>query len=130
MKLPKQSRRSHHGLTLLEVIAAVALLSTSLVGILLSFSKNQEKTMLAEKRLQAIRLADKFFFEKEASQLQLRDGDSGTFLSNPNVSWQVAKTKTLPKLGLDVFEFRVVDAELGSKTLLSVEFFAPLGGKQ
>ena len=50
--------RDRHGLTLVEVVAGLALLATLLVSILMAFSAHAGQIRAAQDRLQAIEIAD------------------------------------------------------------------------
>ena len=87
--------RTHHrltsslsGLTLIEVVASVALLSTLLVGLLSSHAKHLRQINTAHRTNQAIELTDQLLARWFASDDPLPRDKASRFAENPTLYWR------------------------------------------
>ena len=117
------------GLTLIEVVAGIALLSTLLVAILMSYQAHAGQVRSAKRRLAAIEFADQQM-SAWTSQRRLpeigRRGESadGEFL------WRVVSgaSTEAQRFGLQVVRLEVLETrrDSASKILATVEFLTPM----
>jgi prepilin-type N-terminal cleavage/methylation domain-containing protein len=120
------SRRA--GLTLIEVIAALVILGTLLVGIVLSRSRHSRQIALAERKMQAVRAADGLLTRWWSSPEGIPLGNSGQVESDPSLRWrtEVRPDPTLEKLDvrvvrLEILETRSTGQAEGDEVLTRVE---------
>lgn len=89
-----RSRVRRRGLSLLEVLLALAIFLMSLVAIggLIDFGSDQG--MAASMQAAGTRLAQSKLAEVEAGAIDLTSGGSGTFEDEPEWNWSVEATQT------------------------------------
>lgn len=118
----------NRALTLLEVVAALALLTTMLVMILAAHDRLAHQTRRAELRLVAIDAADQLLATWTTTSPMVIPAAQGELATRPPLYWQVtaiASPELLP-YGVGVAELRVFDEQAASAhqgaPLASVEF--------
>ncbi|MGB0766889.1 MAG: type II secretion system protein [Phycisphaeraceae bacterium] len=96
-------------MTLIEVVAAIAILGTLLVGVVLAKSSHTRQLSLAQSKSQAVRLTDALI----ASWWQTPDGvpvdESGSFGPGIDLRWQ---TRVVDNAAIDSLGARVVRVEV------------------
>ena len=102
-------RRWQPGLTLLEVIVALALMGTVLVSSILAFSSHRRQLSVAQKRLEAIAIADELLARLQSQQGGVPVPSSGLVVGKPGWNWQtsVVGTTTIATVPLQVIRFEV-----------------------
>ncbi len=104
------SRCSHRaGLTLIEVVAAIAILGTILVGIVLAKSRHTRQLALSQRRAQAVLIADELITNWWISEDGVPVNQSGRIEDDPTLRWQ---TRTVTNRPLNALGVRVVRVEL------------------
>jgi prepilin-type N-terminal cleavage/methylation domain-containing protein len=119
-------RRLSPGFTLLEVLAALAILATLLVGVMRAKGKAIRQQALAERRLEAVAAADELlsrWWENGALPVL---ADSGEFPLNPKLRWRtgVISAARDPQNPFDVVCLEVVGAT-DEQVLARVQWWAP-----
>ena len=117
-------------LTLLEVVAALALLSTLLVTVLTAQNRLAHQTRRAELRLQAIDAAEQLLATWSATSPMVIPDATGQLPTEPILHWKVTlRTQQEPQLlssGVQVACLRVSDQldmdDTDSPPLVTVEF--------
>lgn len=115
------------GITLIEVVAALALLASLLVALLAAHDRLGTQTRQAKKRLKAIEAADRLLLQwtaVEPMQIPSAEGEFGK--GADALRWQVTTQgeRGLEDFGLQVAELRVFSSgqESNEPPLVSVEF--------
>jgi prepilin-type N-terminal cleavage/methylation domain-containing protein len=123
--LSPRTSRSNAGLTLVEVLAALVILSTSLMAVLLIRNKSVHKAVDAQGLMKAVQLA-----ERKLNEFSLHgypeSGKQAPFLEHPGFAWathteqvtipgkasiyRVDLVVTYPSLGETVGTYRVTTA--------------------
>ena len=118
-------------LTVLEVAAALALLSTLLVGVLVAFKKNADRIRQEFATRQAVSGTDALLWSWAEQGMFPPDPARGKLPGHDHLSWE---TRRLPQpaqrtLGLDIVRLQVrqVGAPPGSAPLLEVDLPVPGG---
>ena len=103
-----QSQRARYGLTLIEVIASTALLATTLIGVLVAFSNIEQQNRLAEKRIEAVELADEMLYRWSVNNLPIPADQTGKI---PGETWywktsvvQESKGTHLQQIRFEIFD--------------------------
>ena len=111
------------GFTLLEVIVALALMGSVLVGSLLAFSSHRSQLSMAEKRIEATRIADDLVSRLSSSQGGMPVGVRGTIAGKPNWVWQTSSvgTTTLATVQLQVLRLQILELSSTTTQLVAVE---------
>jgi len=128
------SRRSRRvGLTLIEVVAAIVILGTILVGVVLARSRHTRQIRLAGRKAAAVQLADRLLTDWWTDPNGVPVGRSGSVGENGTFVWE---TRELPRrdsraLGGRVVELTVRNAEVNSafptaEPLTRVQLVLPL----
>lgn len=116
----------HKGLTLLEVVAALALLSTLLVAVLAAHDRLAKQTLRGRLRLEAIDAADALLAEWTLTQPMSIPGAKGRVKSNQRLYWYLSarSERDLEPLGVQVARLEVYDGEKesGENALATIEF--------
>lgn len=141
MKRPKSSWRKRSGVTLIEVLAALALLGSLAVAMVLSRGRLREQHALAEKKLEAVAVADAMlsqWWEGEGRQVPV--GHSGEVAGSPGWAWETESitNRELSRFDAQVIRLRILDTSmLGNPIeLTSVDVVMPvsqdnlLGGRE
>ena len=135
MRRPKNSSRqwSRAGLTLIEVVAAVAILGTILVGVVLAKSRHTHQLALAERKMAAVRAADELIAGWWTGS-GVPIGGSGMVEGYEALFWQtrVVPNEAVGKLGasvlrVELFESGASEAARGNAddTLVTVDLVLP-----
>ncbi len=108
----KRSCRSlHNGLTLVEVIAATALLSSTLVGVLAAFSNINRQNKQAVLRMEAMEFADQLLFEWMSHAHGIPTEGSGPIVANKGWRWQTSLSKFDPRTGVRIITLKITKAD-------------------
>lgn len=117
---------SRTALTLLEVVAALALLATLLASVLAAQNRLAAQTRRAEARLTAIDAADRLLAEWTATTPMTIPAARGEIPGRPLLYWQVnAKPEpSLARLGIQIARLTISDQRHadGEIPLTAVEF--------
>ena len=97
------------GLTLVEVVAAVAILGVILVGVVLAKSRLTRQVALAERQQVAVRAADALLAEWWKSVDGVPVGEGGVVEDAPSLVWE---TRVVPNGPVDRLGARVVRIEI------------------
>ena len=89
------------GLTLIEVVAALVLMGTLLVGIVMARGKHTRQLALADERLAAIAAADNLLASWWAEPASLPRSGSGTVPGRPTWRWSIesVENESIEQLG-------------------------------
>jgi len=111
------------GLTLIEVVAAIAILGTILVSVVIAKSRHTRQVATAERRAVAVRLADKMLTQWWASETGLPYPASGKVEGDSTLTWdtRVVGNDILGPLGARVVRFQMHDARPTTVTHASHE---------
>ena len=99
------SRRwSRDGLTLIEVVAAIAILGTILVGVVMSKSRHTRQLALAGRQMKAVRAADELISAWWAADRSVPINESGVANEDESLVWdtRVVENDPVGKLGARV----------------------------
>ncbi len=127
------SRRSRRvGLTLIEVVAAIVILGTILVGVVLARSRHTRQIRLAQRKATAVRLADRLLTDWWTDPNGVPVGQSGPVDPEGTLVWET-RERTTPgarRIGGRVVELTVRNAETTSAfptegPLVSVQLVLP-----
>ena len=115
-----KKRLTRCGLTLIEVVAGIALLATLLVSILVAHKKHAEQVRLAQKRLDAIEQLDQLLAEWSAAGNWQPVGSAGDLAG---FKWRVeaADSRVPDELGSEVIRVELFD---DIRVLASVELLS------
>ncbi|QDV40312.1 hypothetical protein Enr13x_01180 [Stieleria neptunia] len=115
--------------TLLEVIVALALMGSVLVGSMLAFSRHRKQLSMAEKRLEATRVADRLVHELSAQQGGLPIGTRGAVAGKRDWVWQTSLigSTSLATVEMQVVRFEIMEIDAASTSLVSVDLVKPAG---
>lgn len=97
------------GLTLIEVVVALALLSTLFVGVLVAFNRHAEQIRESRKTLDVVRRLDALLYEWRAEGGTVPPDDTGEFPGDDDLVWktEVVGTRYRRNLGVDVVRITV-----------------------
>ncbi|MCS7465531.1 type II secretion system GspH family protein [Stieleria sp. ICT_E10.1] len=115
--------------TLLEIIVALALMGSVLVASLLAFSRHRKQLSMAEKRLDATRVADQLVHGLSAQQGGLPIGARGAVAGKDDWVWQtslVGRT-SLATVEMQVVRFEIMELGAASTSLVTVDLVKPAG---
>ena len=129
------SLRRRRGLTLIEVVAGLALMSSILVAVLFLKSRYARQQALADHHLQSLTAADALlsFWWKEPATFPRRG--SGSIASNPALGWQTRQVfnSDLATLGCQIIRLEITDRSpsgLGSSDIVAVDVMLPAEGEK
>ena len=91
---PCSDLQQRNGLTLVEVVAGLLLMSTLLVGILMACGGQIRQTKLAQRRLAAVRLADGLLTQWFNDSEQTLSESSGGSPEGSGLSWQIRSVES------------------------------------
>ncbi|MCA9140011.1 MAG: prepilin-type N-terminal cleavage/methylation domain-containing protein [Planctomycetales bacterium] len=111
------------GFTLLEVIVALALMGSVLVGSLMAFSIHRRQLSQAEKRIQATILADRLVDELSSQQGGIPVNGRGTVPGNGNWIWQTSPlgTAAFSTATMQIVRFQIMETSPTPTRLVSVD---------
>ncbi len=119
----RRSRRAGH--TLIEVLAAIAILGTILVGVVLAKSRHTRQIERTQRQNAAVRAADELIAGWWASSRGVPVGDSGVTASDASLAWKthVVANREIEDLGARVVrvEIRIVDGKQEREPLVTVD---------
>ena len=116
MKRPKPSWRKRSGVTRIEVLAALALLGSLAVAMVLSRGRLREQHALAEKKLEAVEVADAMLSQWwEGENKQVPVDLSGDVAGFPGWSWE---TESIPDRELSRFDAQAVRLRILDNSML------------
>lgn len=101
------------GLTLIEVVGALALLSTLLVGILLAFARHERQIRQSRRTIEVVDEVDKLLYMWMSQGGAVPRDASGTMPEDVNLVW---RTETVSFAHRDVLGIDVVRLEVTSKS--------------
>ncbi|PAY16018.1 hypothetical protein CKO51_28790 [Rhodopirellula sp. SM50] len=115
--------------TLLEIIVALALMGSVLVGSMLAFSRHRNQLSMAEKRLEATRVADRLVHELSAQQGGLPIGTRGAVAGKGDWVWQTSLvgSTSLATVEMQVVRFEILELGAASASLITVDLVKPAG---
>ena len=117
------------GLTLIEVLAALALLSTLLVGVLVAFDRHAEQIQRARRTLDVIERVDALLYEWTESGSGVPYNDRGRVPGGDHLLWEtrVVNTRYREDLGVDVVRLEVFSQRetVSAGPLVSLEMAVP-----
>ena len=123
-----QARR---GLTLIEVVAGIALLATLLVSTLAAFRAHASQVRSAKNRLAAIAVADRLLSEWMNAGTLPGIGETEDVPDTKGWRWRIVRpepTMELRRLNALAVRLEIVDSEPTPSVLTSVELLVPAGG--
>src|SRR3982751_5795038 len=106
------------GMTLVEVVASLALLASLLVGLLLAKARYTRQSALADRRLEAVRAADRLVTEGWGGPTRFPRRGAGRIDGPNDLSWQtdLVANPALGELGAQVVRLEVIDDRAGGAT--------------
>ncbi len=104
--LPR-SRRA--GLTLIEVVAAIAILGTVLVGVVMAKARHTHQLALTERRNDALRAADELLASWWTEPQGVPVAQSGEFEAGVPLAWE---TRWVPNRAVEELGARVLRVEI------------------
>jgi len=125
-KLSKTSSRQ--GLTLLEVIAGIALISTLFVGLLLAMSRHGKQLQLAQLQLSATEAADQLLDNWYSELGSVPTSGKGVITSQPELAWQTTSigTVTIGTVQFTIVRLAILDGHMpeSGQPLVKVDVLA------
>ncbi len=123
------------GLTLIEVVAGLALMSSILVAVLFLKSRYARQQALADHHLQSLAAADALLSVWWQTPAKFPRQGSGAVASHPTLGWQ---TRTLPnpelaRLGCQIIRLEITDrssSAFGSSDVVAVDVLLPAEGEK
>lgn len=120
------------GLTLVEVVAGIALLATLLVSTLAAFRAHATQVRAAKNRLAAIAIADQLLSEWMTAGALPAIGQTETVHQRAGWSWRIIRPEPmieLHRLGAMAVRLEIIDrTEMEPRILTSVEVLVTAGG--
>lgn len=132
MNYSARSRRT--GLTLIEVVAAIAILGTILVGIVLAKSRHTHQLTLAQWKMEAVRAADELLTHWWTRPEGIPMNEEGVIKHTPTMRWKTERVTnpSIEKLGAHVARLEIYTSgarrtELASQDgpLITVDLVLP-----
>lgn len=119
--------RHSHGLTLVEVVAGLALLASLAVGVLLSIGAHRIQTQQAHNRLAAADLADQLLAGWYSSSRGIPRYNSGLLSADGNWFWQ---TRVVDRRFIGTFTVEVIRLQVSKRStretpLVTIDVLAP-----
>lgn len=127
------STRACRGLTLVEVVAAIAILGTVLVGVVLAKARHTRQLGRSQRQRVAVRAADTLLHEWWTRPAGIPVGQSGTIASEPSLAWRTHRVANAAarRLGTRVIRLEVHESRTSPwraehpEALLAVELLLP-----
>ena len=109
-------------MTLIEVVAAIMLLSALMTSVLVAFSRHRDQIEFAKQKEVAIEAADALLDHWYGLAEPIPLNQSGVCQGHPNLNWQTSITQRGTVAGIDMFfvEFTIVSSN-GTRPLLTVQ---------
>ncbi len=126
------SRRA--GLTLIEVIAAITILGTLLVGIVLAHARHTHQIALTQRKQLAARVADEMIGRWWTRPEGMPIGEAGVVDAAPSLVWEtrIVANPPIERLGARALRLEIREAdpprwqvEAGDETLVQVDLVLP-----
>ena len=83
MRAAQSFRAGKRGLTLIEVMASLALMGSLLAALVMSHGRHRKQVRLAEKRIVALEIADRLLTQWTATWEPMRHGQGGSLPTSP-----------------------------------------------
>ena len=114
------------GLTLLEVVAALAIMGTILAGVVMAKSRHTRQLALAQRQAVAVRAADELISAWWTASRGVPIGLSGTTPTAENLAWEthLVENQAIQALGARVVRVEIRDVTPGQQP--SADSAAPL----
>jgi len=130
------SRRA--GLTLIEVIAAIAILGTLLVGIVLAKSRHTQQIALTQRQNDAVRAADELIASWWVAEQGFPIGQWGALADDPTMVWEteIVRNAEVDDMGARVLRLQLSEARVdladdpADAVLVTVDLVIPLEQKR
>jgi hypothetical protein len=127
-------RARHGGLTLVEVVAGIAILGSVLVGVVLAKSRHTRQLALAQRRQAAVRAADSLINEWWTGSEGIPVNESGAVPSAPSLVWEtrIVDNRDVERLGARVVRVELRESESSTyredadRPLVTVELVLPM----
>jgi prepilin-type N-terminal cleavage/methylation domain-containing protein len=105
--------RCSHGLTLIEVVAAIAILGTLIAGIVMARSRHRHQLALTRRKSAAVRVADALLTDWWAVPGGVPVGESGLIPTDKSLRWETRRVinSDIEALGADVVRVEIHEAE-------------------
>ncbi|WP_182866110.1 type II secretion system protein [Rhodopirellula sp. JC639] len=120
--------RRRRAFTLLELIVALALMGSLLVGSMLAFSRHRKQLSMADKQLEAARVADRLVHQFTAQQGGFPIAARGAVVGNSGWIWQTSPvgSTSLATVPMQVVRFQIMEIDGNSTTpLVAVDLVKP-----
>ena len=121
------------GLTLIEVVASIAILGTILVGVVLAKARYTKQSALAERLLQASQAADELIAGWWGSPDGVPVGRQGALEGGHHLRWEtrVVPNPAIESLGARVVRVQILDnssgsAVMGNEASVTVDLVLPV----
>lgn len=103
-------------MTLIEVVASLALLASLLVGLLLAKARYTRQSALADRRIEAVRAVDRLLAAWWAEPARFPRRGTGPIDGAADLSWRTSlvANPTLNELGAQVVRLEVIDDRPGA----------------
>ena len=128
------SVRRRRGLTLIEVVAGLALLGTLLTTLLLAHSRHARQIRAAQDKLAAVNALDGLLTRWEIERVQVPQRERGDLPGHPDLGWRTRPIRNPSadnlQAGVVAIEVFSQDAELNDPPLCSVELLVPKSSPQ
>lgn len=130
MRSIRQTVRRRHGLTLVEVMASIALLGTLLVGIVMAKSRHTHQWSKAQRKLQAVQAADSMLSSWWADARSIPREGEGQIQATQPLRWttRVIASPHARALRTQVVRLEIFDSELTAgdpQAIASVDLLLP-----
>lgn len=111
------------GLTLLEVIVGLTLMGSVMVASLLAFSRHRKQLRLADKRIEAVMIADGLVNELSSQRGGLPVSSRGVVTGRPGWFWQTspAGVSNLAQIPIQIIRFEILERGESITRLVSVD---------
>lgn len=111
-------------MTIVEVVASLALLATLLTAVLLAKARYTRQWVLAQKRIEAVAAADQLLTDWWTSSKIPRGNSTGS-LPNPAMSWRLhsIRPRDLAEIDMEILRLEIVDRTTG-KIMTSVDLLS------
>jgi prepilin-type N-terminal cleavage/methylation domain-containing protein len=111
------------GLTLIEVVAAIAILGTILVGVVLSSARLTHQAALARRQAVAVRAADELITRWWTAKEGVPVGAEGAVESDPTLLWtvQLVENEPVARLGARVVRVTICEADPKTSAMAAAE---------
>src|SRR5687768_12235907 len=112
-KWKTSSRCCCRGMTLIEVVAGLALMATLLVALLQAKVGHARQTNVAERKLAAVAIADRLLSEWWRAPEKFPIETTGRVRSDPRFAWRTAlvPNPTTERLDMDVVRLEIIDLQ-------------------